>query len=81
MLCDRYVYFQYIFLDDVMNFSVTIYHTNDRFQKIPATLVYGKVNCGKTMEIKATLSMVGAQNTNWFQAISDPKRYRHVHIQ
>lgn len=48
----------------------------NRFQKIPATLAYGEVNCGKTTATKAALSMVGAQNTNLFKAISDAKGYR-----
>lgn len=48
----------------------------NRFQKIPATLAYGEVNCGKTTATKAALSMVGAQNTNLFKAITDAKGYK-----
>lgn len=57
----------------IANHYETLYN---RFQKIPATLAYGEVNCGKTTATKAALSMVGAQNTNFFKAISDAKGYR-----
>ena len=46
------------------------------FQKIPTTLAFGEVNFGKTTATKAALSIVGAQNTNLFKAISDVKGYR-----
>ena len=49
-----------------------------RFQKIPATIAYGEVNCGKTTATKAALAMVGVQQKNWFKAISDAKSYRYV---
>ena len=55
------------------NHYEALYH---RFQKIPATLAYGEINCGKTTATKAALSMVGAQNTNLFKAITDAKGYR-----
>ena len=48
----------------------------NRFQRVPATLAYEEVNCGKTTAVKAALSMVGAQHTNLFNAISDAGGYR-----
>lgn len=47
-----------------------------RFQQVPATLVFGEVCCGKTRATRAALSMVGAQDTNFFSSITDARSYR-----
>lgn len=47
-----------------------------RFQQVPATIVYGEVCCGKTRATRAALSIVGAQNTNFFSSITDARSYR-----
>jgi hypothetical protein len=47
-----------------------------QFQQVPVTIVYGEVCCGKTRATRAALSVVGAQNTNFFSSITDARSYR-----
>ena len=45
------------------------------YNKVPATLVYGEVQCGKSAITRAALSTMGVQQANFFSSMSDVKTF------
>ena len=47
----------------------------EEYKKVPATIIYGEVQCGKSMLTRAVLSTMGIQETNFFIAMSDSRTF------
>ena len=47
----------------------------DIYNKVPATLVYGEVQCGNSAITRAALSTMGVQQANFFSSMSDVKTF------
>ena len=47
----------------------------DIYNKVPATLVHGEVQCGKSAITRAALSTMGVQQANFFSSMSDVKTF------
>ena len=49
----------------------------DEFEKVPATILFGYVQCGKSEATKAALSTTGMLNANFFSHISDSRVFAY----
>ena len=49
----------------------------DEFEKVPATILFGDVQCGKSEATKAALSTTGMMNANFFSHISDSRVFAY----
>ena len=49
----------------------------DEFEKVPATILFGDVQCGKSEATRAALSTTGMVNANFFSHISDSRVYAY----
>lgn len=47
----------------------------EKYNNVPATIVYGEVQCGKSLITKAVLATTGVQNANFFSSLSDPRTF------
>ena len=47
----------------------------DIYNKVPATLVYGEVQCGKSAITRAALSTMGVPQANFFSSMCDVKTF------
>ena len=50
----------------------------EEYGKVPATIVYGEVQCGKVEATKATLATTGTIDGNFFTMISDARAFAYT---
>ena len=50
----------------------------EEYGKVPATIVYGEVQCGKSEATKATLATTGTVDGNFFTMISDARAFAYT---